>query len=168
MTERPKFTEQDAERASEQWGCNCGPAALAAILNVTLEEVRPLMLGFESRGYTNPTLMFEALGRSGRSWNRATCCPLRWPQFGLARIQWEGPWTQRGVPIKARYRKTHWVGASTAGDRGTGVFDINCMHVGGWIALSAWEEHIVPWILREAVPRANGRWHLTHVIEVTQ
>jgi hypothetical protein len=37
----------------------------------------------------------------------------------------------------------------------------------GWTSLKAWSEIMVPYILKEAVPRANGKWHLTHVVEIT-
>jgi hypothetical protein len=31
-----RFTAVDAERASDEWGCNCGPSALAAITGRSL------------------------------------------------------------------------------------------------------------------------------------
>jgi hypothetical protein len=40
------------------------------------------------------------------------------------------------------------------------------MHAGGWIPLLAWGEKLVPHILEAAVPRANGKWHITHAVEV--
>jgi hypothetical protein len=46
------------------------------------------------------------------------------------------------------------------------IFDINAMCVGGWIPFSEWAGQLVPWLLKECVPRASGRWHITHVIEV--
>jgi hypothetical protein len=53
------FTEADAHRAYDEWGANCGPGALAAIAGLTLDKVRALMGDFETKGYTNPTLMYE-------------------------------------------------------------------------------------------------------------
>jgi len=44
----------EAQTAWDVWGCNCGPGAIAAILNMRLDEVRPLMGDFESKRYTNP------------------------------------------------------------------------------------------------------------------
>jgi hypothetical protein len=69
------------------------------------------------------------------------------------------------VPIRARYRHTHWVGARLVGDQ-VQIFDINCMCVGGWVDVAEWSGSVVPWLLREAVPRSNGEWSLTHVAEV--
>lgn len=88
-----------------------------------------------------------------------------WPHYGLARIQWEGPWTAPGVPMRVRYRQTHWVGsAHHKGD--IGVFDINCINNGnGWVSLRDWETTIVPHLIAQ-YPRADGKWHITHAIEV--
>ncbi len=162
----PAFTADDAERAFDKWGCNCGPAAIAAICGLTLDEVRPHMGDFEARGYTNPTLMWAVLRSIGIKWWEVKP-PGPWPEYGLCRVQWEGPWTEPGVPMRARYRHTHWVGAHTRESGEIGVFDINAIGNGsGWSSLNDWREKLVPWILKECVPRANGSWHLTHVVEV--
>lgn len=165
----PLFTPADADRAYDEWGCNCGPSAIAAICNLTLDEVRPHMGDFETKHYANPTLMLDTLNRLYfakllRAWTRAQAT---WPQYGLVRIQWEGPWTKPGVPARARYRHTHWVGAGRHRGR-IGIFDINAMSNGsGWTALENWECVMVPYILKECVPKADGKWHITHAIEVT-
>jgi hypothetical protein len=160
---RPRFTFDDVDRANHAWGANCGPTALAAICGLTLDEVRPHMGDFESKRYTNPTLMFSSLRSLGVRWSRVG---TTWPTYGLARIQWEGPWTLPGVPMAARYRYTHWVGAATRNVDDIGIWDVNAMANGtGWCALSDWSTHIVPFII-ESTKRANGKWHVTHAIEV--
>jgi hypothetical protein len=167
-----RFTQADAERAYDEWGANCGPGAIAAITGKTLDEVRPFLGDFEAKHYTNPTLMFDSLKRLGIDWRKVTTSVGLWPNHGLVRIQWEGPWTAPGVPMRVRYRHTHWVGAETSSNgpkhAETRIFDINCMCVGGWVPLKEWSESVVPWILRELVPKADGRWHMTHVIEVAR
>jgi len=161
-----RFTAEGAERAFEEWGCNCGPGAIAAALDLTLEEVRPMMCDFEHKHYTNPTLMWDILNEAGVTWSLVKP-PAAWPQYGLARIQWEGPWTAPGVPPRVAYRQTHWVAAQWSEERKTfAIFDINAMYSGGWIAEQYWVGALVPWILESCVPRANGRWHLTHVVEI--
>ena len=158
-----RFTAEDAERAHADWGANCGPGALAAIMNMTLEEVRPHIPGFELKHYTNPTMMNAALRSIGRPWRKVGAC---WPNYGLVRVQWEGPWTEPGVPMKARYRYTHWIGSWFTLERGHGVFDINCIGNGtGWAARADWERVIVPH-LTALYPRASGNWHITHGIEI--
>jgi hypothetical protein len=162
-----RFTADDAERASNEWGANCGPGAIAAIMGMTLDEVRPYLGDFERKRYTNPTLMREVLDRIGRGYffNKP---PLTWPQYGLARIQWHGPWMLEGVPIGARYRHTHWVASSHSVKNGIGIFDINAMSSGGWISLENWAGILVPWLLEQSVPRADGQWSITHAIEVSR
>lgn len=167
-----RFTLADAERASDEWGCNCGPSALAAVAGLTLDEIRPLMGDFEKKRYTNPMLMFECLRRIDRPFWKIDGIPTH----GLLRIQWEGPWTHPGVPMRARYRHTHWVGIQQHERIGiqypgkispaAGIFDINAMNSGGWIAFRDWSCELVPWIIKECVPRATGGWHITHRIQV--
>lgn len=161
-----RFTLEDAQRASQDWGANCGPGAIAAIMGMTLDEVRPYLGDFEKKRYTNPTLMNEILKRIGRF--HSPLKTLSWPQHGLARIQWHGPWMAAGVPIGARYRQTHWVASRHSDRNGIGIFDINAMESGGWISLENWAGTLVPWLLKEAVPRADGKWSITHAIEVSR
>lgn len=162
-----RFMEKAVEQAAEAWNFNCGPAAVCAVLGMTPEELRPHLGDFEQKGYTNPTLMFDILRRLRVRWElRASATrEVAWPSFGLARIQWGGPWTKPGVPIPARYRKTHWV-ATCQGPTSRGIFDVNAMASGGWISLEDWETVFIPWILKQGVPRADGTWWLTHAIEI--
>lgn len=160
----PRFTLDDGDRAYHEWGANCGPGALAAIMGMTLDEVRPHMGDFETKHYTNPSLMNAALRSVGRPWRKIGG---EWPAYGLVRIQWEGPWTLPGVPFKARYRYTHWVGAEKTATKGIGIFDINAMNNGsGWCALADWASIVAPFLATHHDPRATGGWHITHAIEV--
>lgn len=157
----PVFSVDEAQRAFDDWGANCGPGALAAVAGVTLQQARE-WIGveeFAGKRYTNPTMMLKALTCSGLRIQQF----MRWPQHGLVRVQWEGPWMRPGVPMRARYRYTHWVGSHNGG---AFVFDINCMSVGGWVPRFEWESEVVPWLLRTLYPRADGKWHITHGIEV--
>jgi hypothetical protein len=166
----PRFTWQDAERAAGEWGCNCGPAALAAITGLSLDEVRPHMGDFGAKRYTNPTLMWAALNSIGArfTYRSGNLGQGHWPTHGLCRIQWEGPWTEPGANPKWAYRQTHWIAAARHKGQ-IGIFDINAIGNGsGWCLLLHWASEIVPWIIREAVPRANGGWHITHAVEVAR
>ena len=84
-----------------------------------------------AKHYTNQTLMNDALRSIGRPWKNIGAI---WPNYGLVRVQWEGPWTNPGVPMRARYRYTHWIGAET-GRASIGIFDINCMNNGSRVGL---------------------------------
>jgi hypothetical protein len=156
------FTETDAARAYHEWRANCGPAALAACLGLTLDAVRPHLGDFEARGYMNPTMMANAVRSLGalrqmmRIDERET-----FPSRGLVRIQWGGPWINPGVPVGAAYARTHWV-ASLNHDGFPWVFDIN----GGWLLRRQWESDIVPLLIAE-VRKADGSWFPTHRWDVT-
>lgn len=160
--------------AAGEWGFNCGPAAVCAMLGMTPAELRPHLLDFEARGYTNPTLMASILrGLKVHTRPVFTCAGPReawnpiYPAPGLVRIQWAGPWTQPGVPVAARYRKTHWV-AMRGGTREqpAEVFDVNALSAGGWLPWTTWALKLVPWLLKNAVPKADGRWWPTHCWEL--
>ena len=161
-----RFDVEDAQRAGDAWGANCGPGAIAGVLGMTLDELRPHLIDFERKGYTNPTLMRDILNGLGVKWQRVKSV---WPRnVGLVRVQWEGPWTEPNVPMRARYRHTHWIGTRRVGANywNVEIFDINCMCVGGWVPLVEWNTQVVPWLIKECVKRAYGTWHQTHVIEI--
>ena len=79
------------------------------------------------------------------------------------RIQWGGPWTKPRVPMRVRYRQTHWVALRNNNEE---VFDVNATCSGGWIKTEEWEWKLVPWLIKEAVPKGDGTWWPTHVLEV--
>lgn len=164
-----RFTLEDARRAGDQWRFNCGPASLCAVLGMTPEEIRPHMLDFEMKGYTNPTLVFDVLNKLRvkhcqvyRSDNPLGVVNLN---YGLMRVQWGGPWTGPNVPMRARYWHTHWVGVRRSADKRE-VFDVNAMCVGGWLPWQEWSLQLVPWLLKQVCPKGDGRWWPTHGIEV--
>lgn len=176
-----RFNRADLEAANAGWGCNCGPAALAAICGLTLEEVRPHFPGF--KGWTNVPRMLAAIdgiGRDRRSWT-----PTRdghgidWPSYGLALIAFDGPWTEPN-PARERWlkieraKRTHWVGVSRLQLAGGGedpctvcVWDINAVgrHFDGWLLAAVWEGVVVP-ALTADIKRATGGWCITHAIEI--
>jgi hypothetical protein len=157
----PSWGVDEANAAGRLWKFNCGPGALCGIVGVEPQQIRPWMGDFESKGYTNPTLMFSILRGIGLQW----CSRKDWPPFGLVRIQWHGPWMDEGVPIQARYRHTHWVG-SRIDANGIWVFDLNAICVGGWVSLPEWSGQLVPWLLKECERKATSEWSITHALEL--
>jgi len=161
----PKFNLADAQKAGDTWGANCGPGALAAITLRTLDEVHPHLDGFDQKHYTNPKMMYAALKSLGVEYRDVE----GWPEWGLLRVQWEGPWMNPGVPLRARYRHTHWVGCQRI-DRitfcGLFIFDINAMCVAGWLPFEEWDQQLVPWLCKQCEPKWNGKYSITHSIEV--
>jgi hypothetical protein len=188
------FGPSKAQEAYEAWGANCGPNALAIMLGVTLDDVRYAIPDFDAKRYTSPSMMSAALKNLWVSFREASPIetwevspprsaipaaslfpkPLpalithRFPIYGLARIQWHGPWMKEGVPIAARYRQTHWVGSMVAhvtrvnhDETSTRdelyIFDCNS----GWTNFESWASTTVPSLTRD-IPRADGEWSVTH------
>jgi len=148
---------------------NCGPAALCAVADLLPDEAVSHLHGFVQKGYTNPSMMQQALAELGIKFERVYECMGRgvalnpvYPKFGLVRIQWAGPWTEPGVPVAARYRHTHWIAANEEMR-----FDINAMCVGGWLPRVEWETQLVPWLLKQCQPEASGVWWPTHCWQIS-
>ncbi len=146
------FTEEQSLAAPEAWGANCGPHAIAAGLGVTLDRARELLPKFEGRFYTTPKMMEEAMMAARGS----ICClkggPSREWRNGIIRVQWEGRWTNPGVPKIAAYPKTHWI-AHFDGF----VYCTCCPHE--WWRVETWQR-----IIEAHVIGQNGvtGWHFTH------
>ena len=164
-----RFTLDEAQTCFDEWRFNCGPAALCAVLSVRPEDALRVIPKFRERGYTNPRMMrvgLQALGaiikeHCSEDGPVTLTQEAPYPMFGLVRIQWSGRWTNPGVPVRARYRHSHWI--ARCGDH---AFDINCMCVGGWVPWTEWRDQVAPWIIREVDPKATGWWP-THCWAVT-
>ncbi len=166
------FSQAELQAASERWGCNCGPAALAVMCNTTLDVAHGAIPNFNERHYTSPTMMKAALAILGVPWRErvpvfpepadGTFGTHTLNRYGLSRIQFEGPWTAPGANPKWAYRITHWVGSLwTLGQsnqtHGSLVFDVNM----GWGWQDRWEKEIIPELVK-LYPRATGGWFVTH------
>lgn len=149
------YVPPDLEAAYSAWKCNCGPAALAALLAVPCETVRPHFPGHAKRGYANPTHLREALTALGIEHRADTGKPPRRPSFGLCFVQFGGPWME-GLPWE-QYRRTHWIAVD--GDR---VFDVN---EGGWLSRKDWESGTAPW-LAEHIAGCDGTWFVRMTLHV--
>ena len=163
---RARFTPAQAYRAENEWRFNCGPGALCLLFGLTPDEVHPHMGDFETKGYTNPTLMYGALRSLGKTWTR-----LRSPVYpkigGLVRMQWGGPWCAPGVPARVAYRHTHWIASWHDGEQ-LWFGDVNAVvgDVCGWLPGHAWQEILAPWIIQQCEPKGNGQFWPTHILEV--
>lgn len=166
------MTEEDIIEASE-WGFNCGPAALCAVLDRSPHGIREYLLDFEAKRYTNPAMMLKILKGLGVSYkqvyrgdspySRHVCQSIKTPR-SLMRIQWSGSWTLPGIPMTSRQRHTHWVATRS---NATEVFDINAMKVNnGWVSFDVWENSVVPWVGKHCVKGWSGSWWPTHIIEI--
>lgn len=158
-------TLEEAQAAYDAWGANCGPGAIAAILDTTLEKIRPNLGDFPTKKYTNPRLMYQILDSLGVKYTKFIA-PGKGALLytrGLARIQWDGAWTQPGAPWYARQRHTHWIATRLINDKHY-VFDINTVCV-GWVPLREWIDQVAPWLIQELIPEATG-WSITHTLDI--
>jgi hypothetical protein len=157
------FTEQDMERAADEWGCNCGPASLAFALQKPLEYVRGKIPGFAERGYTSPTMMKQALEALRQPWRTVPAdkgAMFQWLPC-LVRLQWCGPWTQPGANPKWAYRQTHWIATYMVECQAAMVFDCNS----GILGFQRWRDEIVP-LITSSYKRASGEWFPTHIWQI--
>lgn len=149
-----RYTEADSDRAHDEWRANCGPHTLAAALALTLDQARALLTDFEARGLMNPTMMETALARAAWSYvatkglYTSTLCE------GINRIQWEGSWLNKGVPIGAAYARTHWVAAAA------GFVLCTACAPAMWLPEERWR-HLIAQRCREEIKGCTG-WHVTH------
>lgn len=166
------FTEDEVRVAHDEWGLNCGPAALAFACQVKLQAAKVAIPLFQERGYTNPTMMREALEFLGRRFipiatrNQRRTYPSGYLSnvdamfagpMSLVRIQWTGPWIIDGKPARWAAQQTHWI--ATWAERGVPlVFDIN----GGIQGFGKWEAEIVPAIVA-TIKRADGDWYPVNI-----
>ncbi|MDQ3834308.1 MAG: hypothetical protein M3315_11910 [Actinomycetota bacterium] len=156
------YEPADTEQAWTEWGCNCGPAALAAVLQKDCNEVRSLFAGFDRRRYVNPTHMRDALAAARvPAWRSVG----EWPQYGLVFLQIEGPWCNPGVPVGVAYRHTHWIASTVAsygGEVQQFVYDVNADQ---WAPFRWWWGHT--WVhIAKRHKGCTGTYRARTVIEV--
>ena len=135
------------QEAIAEWNANCGPAALAATLGVSMAAVRDFFPRFPAKPWCNPTHMVEAIRLAGRKYaltpychriGRGRACPAH----GVAFLQFSSPEID-AMPVLAQYKKTHWVATFNEHgyDRPSVIYDINA---GGWVSANDWHAHLWP------------------------
>lgn len=146
------FTPEELAEANGRWGCNCGPAALAAFLGMPLEEVRPHLGYFEVKRHMNTSDMIAAFLRIAGKKPIIMGDPcINNP--GIAKIQWEGPWTGPGGNTRWAAKFTHWIATRPTKPRGyVWAYDVNNP---AWEPLGAWMAGTAERIMEE-IPRCSG------------
>jgi hypothetical protein len=150
------WTPPDIDLHWQAWGCNCGPAALAAITAIPLERIREVVAP-RWRGYMPFGLMQAVLGVlrvphmvAKRDFQaRAVLQPGNW-SGRLSLIQWGGQWLRPGVPVAAALSHTHWIAYDHASRL---CYDVNA---DGWISVEEWRELAVE--LMATVRGCDGTW----------
>jgi hypothetical protein len=162
---------------------SCGPAALAALLDVPLASLREVFSAQrEGRTWTNQAAMLGALDRLRKRWYMtpatAPDAPERaWPNHGLVLVQFRGSWDAMSINHPAQLQRSHWIATARAGSRVGGlyltvpaVFDINqveeCASSGGYAFGAVWERVTAPMLARGFGKKATGAWWIRAGIEV--
>lgn len=157
------FTQSDAESAIAEWGCNCGPSALAFALQRDLDFARNAIENFEQNRYTSITMMRAALGSIGVEFDEVRK-PTKRDMFNdrvaLVRLQWSGNWNRTQWASHHTHWIASWIEPFRAGPRSM-VFDIN----GGVRSYEDWQSTIVPLLLPA---RGDGDWFPTHVLRLRE
>lgn len=174
-----------SELLSHSWA-SCGPAALSALLGVSLTELRAAFPAHSARRtWTNLAQMRRALDvfgyRNGLTEaDPDTVAPVgpngtrsglanKWPRRGLVLIQFRGTWEQGHVPLGASLARSHWIAVKPFG--GHVVFDINGVGeepgaAAWWNTRGHWERVIAPEIARSYGRSSLGAWWARAGLEV--
>lgn len=153
MTDQPLYAPPDVDEAAEEWNASCGPCAFAAALHRPVMGVRLWFPGFPRRPWVNIGMMQAALTQSPADWRSVGA---RWPDYGLAFLGIDGPWSAPGVNPKAAWKHSHWVACAgplpELGLEIRWVYDANEVL---WQPQADWERGILRQILK-AHPGSTG------------
>lgn len=164
----------DLDEAWREWKANCGPAAIAAALGLTLAEVRtavppsgtPRFKGFMNIRDVQATLRWLDV-KVMRTWTRPSPSFLHEPHPGgplIAMLQFGGPWN--GIPrVAATFRHLIAFRHGVLGPHPakTWVYDVNADY--GWSAATSWEARIIPDLIP---PRGDGTWTITWACQIEE
>lgn len=151
----------DVMLAYHEWQASCGPAALAAVLGVEVQDTRIRVTGTSTgilkKSFMNARHMRHAIGhRLGETWTPSDKSLLE--RVGVPRVvllQWCGSW--ESVPrAAATYR--HWI-ANAVYDGGPKIYDVNSDEV---LTLEQWERELVP----QLMPKRGTGWRIAWAAEV--
>lgn len=139
---------------------SCGPGALAAAIRRSLADVRPRLP--HERGFMSPADMKIALERCGY---RFTERARAWPDFGLAMIMFDGPWSEPGLPAGAAMSRSHWIAVNRHAPHGGEIYDVNCDRV---VFFDFWCRGFVYDLARQLDKGATGGWSVRMGLEIVE
>ena len=159
------YSPTDTHAASDKWGANCGPSAIAAAFGLDVAAVRKAVSGKRGTfaGYMGIPDVQRACSTLGRAIKRAVSRPgpiVGWPHEGthLAMVAVDGPW--RDNKFEAA-RRRHLVAAQWSSASGIWrVYDVNA---GSWLPSLAWSRLVMDPLASDqrVYPETTGRWDFT-------
>ena len=176
---RDFYIPNDLAAANDEWGANCGPGALAAIMGVPVAQVRDRFPHFPAKAVTNLTQMRAAAPSHVRVTPAAPADPAPRGPFpvverALVQIQWTGRWTRPDANRQFAYidclKNSHWVAArlSTSASPGVWVYDVNVNWdgeiPGGWVPVATWATRIALMIIEEK--KARTGWYAREILQL--
>lgn len=147
-----RFVPWDIEVADCNFGANCGPVSFAAASGREVCRIMRYFDHFEEQPWTNLTQMRQAYAQTGVS---IRTLKREWPEYGVALIQWLGPWTEKNFFARWTLPHTHWVAVD-----GEWVFDYSAPQ---WMRKQEWAAEIAPYYWRD-IPRSTG-WAVKYGIQ---
>jgi hypothetical protein len=128
----------DAYQMAESGKCACGHAALAAALQIDVEDVMPYFTG--AGLWVNEARMIQAI--RGMSFEAEKTDQL-WSTPRVIMLQGMGSWMLPGVPMGARNQRSHWVAAAMV-DGVKLIYDINSNE---WMPVATWRSQVMDKLL---------------------
>lgn len=170
MSAQPALSSAELE-AHAAWVA-CGQAALAAVIERSLEAVRPLCPPHRWMSIINMRRAFQSIGARYQltPYARELDLPEEtrcWPRRGVALIQLSGPWEAPAIPVAASLERTHWVAVRPGLDEAQ-VFDVNAVGAlspDGWVPRKTWQAEILPQLVAHT-RKASGRWWIRAGLEL--
>lgn len=161
--ERPALTFSDTQDlgAGNDLSRNHGPAALAAMTGKQAAEAAFNLPRFNDYGLTTEVMMGLGLYQMDRrfDWREYQGEEMTdvWPELGIVRIGFEGPWSLDGDKI-ATLKRSHWIATARRPDGKQEVFDVNALGSGGWVPQDEWNYDIVPKVAKKYDTSGNSNW----------
>ena len=144
------YDDAESDRCHDEWKASCGHHSIAAVCEVTLEDVRKAVT--HTKGWMNPTNVAATLRTLGFPFTLTKGLKTKEPTTGINRIQFEGEWLNPGKPASVAYFYTHWVGM-----RNGCILD-TVIDQSQWLPVNAWAGAIDAYA---SEGRYSG-WHITH------
>lgn len=154
------YTDEQSQKAYDDWQATCGHHSIAAASQRPLEDVRKAIPNY--RGWMSPMQILKTLFHLKQGFHYRKDLHTQdipdSPNPQILRLQFEGSWLNPGVPAAAAYHHTHYI-AVLGNEVMDPMIDSSVL-----IDKSAWLE-TQDIRVTQSKPKATG-WHFTHAWEI--